>query len=421
MARVQRNKLIGKTNSYPDGLLTIPLASYMRITRYEYMEGLKRARENGMQGAEAALGNEGSGLQTAKNALAGTLKFTYGNFLSGAGDGAAFDSEIEKLARDSTRRSGGGSNNRPKRSSGANQNTMKKVKAGDYEDIFKDGPVTLTDGTVVDNAEQLAQMKNEAHDGKDSKRAIYHLPMPNEFQYEYSADWGNKFRMGTMARLLDSPAALGQMALTAAGSAALNAGGQLMNAAGGEFLGALGGGTGLNMGGVLGAAFKGAVNPLGSTDGLSTNNVLGLAGLAPNENAITMFSRVTERKFNLSFEFFARDEIEAGVINGMINAFKTAMHPTTTAKGTGGVLGFPDIFMLQPWFNFVDKDGNLTTGPHPMMPQSKLCALTGLSVNAAPSNNFVTTKDGSIPIQTVNMSFLETSVLTQSDLETGNF
>ena len=55
------------------------------------------------------------------------------------------------------------------------------------------------------------------------------------------------------------------------------------------------------------------------------------------------------------------------------------------------------------------------------MPQSKLCALTGLSVNAAPSNNFVTTKDGSIPIQTVNMSFLETSVLTQSDLETGNF
>ena len=97
------------------------------------------------------------------------------------------------------------------------------------------------------------------------------------------------------------------------------------------------------------------------------------------------------------------------------------MHPTTTAKGTGGVLGFPDIFMLQPWFNFVDKDGNLTTGPHPMMPQSKLCALTGLSVNAAPSNNFVTTKDGSIPIQTVNMSFLETSVLTQSDLETGNF
>lgn len=418
MAVVQRNKLIGKTNSYPDGLLTIPLASYMRITRFEYMEGLKRARENGMNDAQASLGNEGSGLQTAKNALAGTLKFTYGNFASGAGDADAFDAEITKLARETTSNS---TKNRGSRTRFNKQNSVKKAKAGDYEHLFKEGPRTLTDGTVVENAEQLAQMKNEAHDGKDSKKAIYHLPMPNEFQYEYSAEWGNKFRMGTMARLLDSPAALGQMALTASGSAALNVGGQLLNAASGEFLGGLGGGTGLNMGSVLGKAFQGAVNPLGSTDSLSTNNVLGLAGLAPNENAITMFSRVSERKFNLSFEFFARDNIEAGVIDEMINAFKTAMHPTTTAKGTGGVLGFPDIFMLQPWFNFVDKDGNLTTGAHPMMPRSKLCALTGLSVNAAPSNNFVTTKDGSIPIQTVNMSFLETSVLTQSDLETGNF
>ena len=55
------------------------------------------------------------------------------------------------------------------------------------------------------------------------------------------------------------------------------------------------------------------------------------------------------------------------------------------------------------------------------MPRSKLCALTGLSVNASPSNNFITTKDGNIPIQTVNMSFLETTALTQSDLETGKF
>jgi hypothetical protein len=247
--------------------------------------------------------------------------------------------------------------------------------------------------------------------------------MPNEFQYEYGADWSNKFRLGTMARLLDSPAALGQMALTGAGSAALNAGGQLLGATSGEFLGALGGGTGLNMSSVLGSAFKGAVNPLGSTDSLSTNNVLGLAGLAPNENAITMFSRMNPRSFTLSFEFFARDEQEADDIDRIINGFKTGMHPTTTAKGTGGVLGFPDIFMLEPWFGAVDEDGKLVQSgvPHPMMPRSKLCALTSLSVNSTPSNNFVTTKDGKLPLQTVNLSFTETTVLTQSDLETGTF
>ena len=170
MAVVQRNKLIGKTNSYPDGLLTIPLASYMRITRFEYMEGLKRARENGMNDAQASLGNEGSGLQTAKNALAGTLKFTYGNFASGAGDADAFDAEITKLARETTSNS---TKNRGSRTRFNKQNSVKKAKAGDYEHLFKEGPRTLTDGTVVENAEQLAQMKNEAHDGKDSKKAIY--------------------------------------------------------------------------------------------------------------------------------------------------------------------------------------------------------------------------------------------------------
>ena len=99
------------------------------------------------------------------------------------------------------------------------------------------------------------------------------------------------------------------------------------------------------------------------------------------------------------------------------------MHPTTTSKGTGGVLGFPDLFMLEPWYNDTDSEGNTSQGgiAHPMMPRSKLCALTGLSVNASPSNNFITTKDGNIPIQTVNMSFLETTALTQSDLETGKF
>ena len=36
------------------------------------------------------------------------------------------------------------------------------------------------------------------------------------------------------------------------------------------------------------------------------------------------------------------------------------MHPTTTTKGTGGVLGFPDIFMLEPWFNETSEDGAVT-------------------------------------------------------------
>ena len=247
--------------------------------------------------------------------------------------------------------------------------------------------------------------------------------MPNEFAYDYGANWDNKFRLGTMARILDSGAAIGQMLATGVASAVVDAGGQLIGAAGGEFLKGAGSGTGLDLSSTLGAAFKGATNPLGSTDSLNPKNLLGLAGLAPNENAITMFSSMSERKFNLSFEFFARSPLEAKELDDIINGFKTGMHPTTTSKGTGGVLGFPDLFMLEPWYNDTDSEGNTSQGgiAHPMMPRSKLCALTGLSVNASPSNNFITTKDGNIPIQTVNMSFLETTALTQSDLETGKF
>ena len=406
--------LRGEQKAYPRGLQTIPLASYMKITRFEYHEGLKRARQNGMQGPEAALG--GSALANkAKNAVAGTVKFTYGNFSTGAGDVEAFDKNIEALAKDQLR-SGQGA-----QAAKQGNDLAKQVKAGDFSNL--EYPLSLRDGTEIKSAEQLADIKNKAMESKDAVSSVYFLPMPNEFQYEYGADWSNKFRLGTMARLLDSPAALGQMALTAAGSAALNVGGQLLGATSGEFLNSLGGGTGLNMSSVLGSAFKGAVNPLGSTDSLSTNNVLGLAGLAPNENAITMFSRMNPRSFTLSFEFFARDEQEADDIDRIINGFKTGMHPTTTAKGTGGVLGFPDIFMLEPWFGAVDEDGKLVQSgvPHPMMPRSKLCALTSLSVNSTPSNNFVTTKDGKLPLQTVNLSFTETTVLTQSDLETGTF
>ena len=409
--------LNGGTYEYPDKLQSIPFASYMKITRFEYNEGLKRARENGMQGVGSALGNPN--VTKIRNAVAGTAKFTFGNFNSGSGEAEAFEKEVVQVAK-SQNKIEGNRNTKPKTIKNQ-RDAIKEVKAGDFSNI--EFPIKLQDGTEVKNAEELAQIKNKAHESKDAKSTVYFLPMPNEFSYEYGANWDNKFRLGTMARILDSGAAVGQMLATGVVSGVVDAGGQLISSAGGEFLSGAGAGTGLDLSSTLGAAFKGATNPLGSTDSLNPKNLLGLAGLAPNENAITMFSSMSERKFNLSFEFFARSALEAKELDDIINGFKTGMHPTTTSKGTGGVLGFPDLFMLEPWYNDTDSEGNTSQGgiAHPMMPRSKLCALTGLSVNASPSNNFITTKDGNIPIQTVNMSFLETTALTQSDLETGKF
>ena len=30
-----------------------------------------------------------------------------------------------------------------------------------------------------------------------------HLPLPNEFQYKYGADWNNEFKLGTLALAAD--------------------------------------------------------------------------------------------------------------------------------------------------------------------------------------------------------------------------
>ena len=406
--------LRGEEREYPKGLRTIEYASYMRITRYKYNEGLRRARDNGMQGVEAAMGNN-IGFQATKAITNKTLQFTYGNVDHGSGDLQAFEAQLKQVVKNSNSDKGWFSNDR------TNYN---QVKAGDYSNI--DFPITLQDGTTFDNAEQLASLRNQSQQSSKALKSLYFLPMPNEFSYAYNASWDNKFKMGTMARVLDNPlTGVAQMGFTGIGSGLFNAIGQYVKPMVGKFFSGIdeSNNSGIKSQEVAGAFFKGATNPLGSTDSLNTTNTLGLAGLAPNENAITMFSKMQNRSFSLTFEFLARDDEEANNIDMIINGFKTGMHPTTTPKGTGGVLGFPDIFMLEPWFSAVDSQGNIIPNGtrHPMMPRSKLVALTSLNVNTAPSNNFVTTRDGRLPFQTVTMEFSETTALTQSDLETGTF
>ena len=51
--------LYGDDRTYPKGLTDIPLASYFKITRYQYNEGLKAARESGQNDAQTGLGNIG--------------------------------------------------------------------------------------------------------------------------------------------------------------------------------------------------------------------------------------------------------------------------------------------------------------------------------------------------------------------------
>ena len=410
--------LYGDDRTYPKGLTDIPLASYFKITRYQYNDGLKNARESGQNDASTGLAN----IAPLTNKVRQGNAFLYGGTDGGSTEGdqrmEALNNELKALALADVPRATGKDRGKAKR---RQREVLAKISKGEYEHLFRDGPITLTDGTVLENANQLADIKNESYETADTVPTIYRLPMPNEFQYSYGASWGNTFKLGTMARVLDDPTgAIGQMLATGTLAGVTDAIGQI----GSSFTDGLNDQAGMDISKTLGKAFKGATDPLGvNSDITQPANFLGLAGLAPNENAIMMFSKMEMRSFSLSFEFFARDEEEAENIDKIINGFKTGMHPVANAKGTGGVLGFPDLFKLEPWFGAIDENGAVVDGgqPHPMMPRSKMCALTQLSVNSSPSNNFVTTKGGQIPLQTINCTFAETTALTSADLETGRF
>ena len=44
-------------------------------------------------------------------------------------------------------------------------------------------------------------MKDRQSKGLMSKKCM--LPLPNEFQYKYGADWNNEFKLGTLALAAD--------------------------------------------------------------------------------------------------------------------------------------------------------------------------------------------------------------------------
>ena len=52
-----------------------------------------------------------------------------------------------------------------------------------------------------------------------------------------------------------------------------------------------------------------------------------------------------------------------------------------------------------------------------MMPKTKLCALTNVTVNTTPLGQLQTIFDGNIPLVLLSLKFMETTALTRNDME----
>ena len=414
MAENQTDTELGGTIlEYPRGISTVPYASFLKITRYEYQEALEKVAAN----SNDALG------AYARSGVMKNLVNTTTNVASTIYNGASFDSDSSLNTMENSINEG------------------KKNSWWDFADVFSfdgtnkteipggDKEITLPNGeTTTWNA-----LKNDKDEVANERRkglaaSDLFVALPEEFQYGYKADWGNTFKMGTMALMADNAAkftALG--ALGAGAGAGFTA--ALSNLQ--DMAGAAGNIPGVNMDEYAANMAQGAqmaTNPFGVNDSLNPTNIAGLGGMAPNENAIQMFSRMGFRQFSFSFSFAARNPKESQDIQTIIEWFKRGMHPgSSNGKGSAVLLTFPDVFVLEPMFMPVDETVD-STGQrklevaeepiqHPMMPKTKICALTSLNVNTTPMSAINTIFDGSIPLVTVELTFDETTALTRMDME----
>ena len=399
---------------YPRGISDVPYASFLKIMKYEYQEALEKvaANQNDALGSFARSGVMKTTVNTVTQGMAGVY-----NGIDGGDSDARMNSANDAI------------------------NEQKPNAWWDFMDVFSfdgtnktevpggDKEITLPNGTTTTwNA-----LKNEKDEVLNRRRkglqaSELNIALPEEFQYKYSADWGNTFKLGTMAMAADNFAKFASLGLAGAGlgAAYTNSLGQLQNLAGDA-----GNIPGVNFDEYAQNMAQGAqmaTNPFGVNGELNMTNIVGLGGMAPNENAIQMFSRMGMREFSFSFSFAARNPDESQEIQTIIEWFKRGMHPgSANGKGSATLLTFPDVFVLEPMFVKTDDTVNnnglreikVADEPiqHPMMPKTKICALTSLNVNTTPMGSINTIFDGSIPLVTIELAFSETTALTRVDFE----
>ena len=400
--------------SYPKKIASVPFASFMRINKYSYDEGMA---EVGKQQNDVLGSVQNSGLvKSVTEGLADSAQWLYGDKTGGNNYLAMEEEKMLAKFRDNTK-----DIHKPNDSSSRNwEDTRTKEDLLNEEFEVDNGWGTEPSKTTLNELLEEKKAAKNFHDQGYAKDYC-NIAMPNEFQYDYGANWNNTFKLGTMALAADDPARAAML---------LGAGGLV---GGVSSLGVNALGKNNELAAVITEGAKDGVgkaaNPFGvNSDILDPTNVVGLAGLAPNENAIQFFKKMEFRKFELNFEFAARSDKESLEIQEIITWFKHGMHPVSKnadGGGSGVLLGFPDVWTLEPRFVPGNVEGEAyvagTDKPHPMMPATKLCALSGMTINTTPMGQFNTVFDGTIPLITIRLAFNELTALTRSDFMTNKY
>ena len=273
---------------YPTGLSSIPYASFLQIEKYSYDEAQKSVAKS-----------FNDGLGSLNRSVISKVLRAGGNAAAkayAAGDPSEqfIDSMLNEYKIPETKILIKKASGNSVRQSGSNTDKYKiinKVNITD-ENVDPSTVVKLKNGETT-TVGQLKAHKQALIDrqskGLMSKKCM--LPLPNEFQYKYGAEWNNEFKLGTLALAADEAYRFG--AITATGGAL----GGLVNYLTSKVTGTGTPGADQATKIVQGIAdgVKTAADPMKVNSELHPKNVAGLAGLAPNENSIQFFERMTGR------------------------------------------------------------------------------------------------------------------------------
>ena len=130
-------------------------------------------------------------------------------------------------------------------------------------------------------------------------------------------------------------------------------------------------------------------------------------GATINPNLELLFNEPTLRPFSFSFKLSARSKKEAETIVKIIRFFKQGMAPIRTES---------NLFLLAP-HTFQIHYLLRGTGEHPFIGKIKECALTNMTTDYTPENNYSTLKDGFMTSYTITMEFKELEPIFNDDYE----
>jgi hypothetical protein len=150
----------------------------------------------------------------------------------------------------------------------------------------------------------------------------------------------------------------------------------------------------------------------GAALALSMPNTQGLqaaTGLAPNPKKEMLFNAVNFREFQMTYQFFPKNPMEAQLVRNIIDEFAYHMHPEYKDDKKFLYL-YPSEFDIH--FYHKDTENN-------NLRRRTSCALVNMSLDEAPNGMFNSLEDGMPPQINVTLHFKELATLSKEEIEKG--